>query len=1159
MLSLPGEAAQVAVEADLEKAAAVEAAVEAAQLAAAAEAGSEKAAEKKEPSDQGKVIFAHGMGLTGRIEGATDRTISWMSEFFAEPVDLRFSALRSIEMEVPAKTPIPEHDSMAVILVDGGLFYGNLVTLDTDSIVVDSSRCGLVELALDRVAALRWFRRGDLIWNGPSGSAGISHPDEPPVGRRWLGGPGGEVKSVGWKHRGIVPVDLPDQVEVEFRLRSSKRPEFEVTLLSRKQNAVIKTWDDEVVLRRGDDHLRLLTLDDKDREIALRVFWDQTTDSGTVATLDGTVLGRWQCEGGEPGQRGKEGGVPLLYLAKRELSPQEEPVPDGLAFNNLGRDVTVQGIQVRRWDGKAPRPRTESTSQGTPRVELVDGNSLGIFSGGMVASATPEEVKLSNLSDPIPLSQVESIVFAEHGSIDRTEPKPGTMELRFDDGTRLLAGIRSLEGDRFELSIAGSEAPIKVKKSGLYLAGFHEEIEPAFTDGSFQRGDEVTFEKTSIHGNWVPAKGGQPLWKPPGAEAGVPLAAGKPFELTRNYPEGKPISKAGALVHLKEGQVLPTRVTGIGRNGDWVELDSEYASIKRFEAGEIRAIQFPGAEVNPNHFQDQGWRTVRGKKGQSVVLEKSSEGDASLKKVTLGPGGAWGHASILQGTEIKFNLHTKGYGTLRLRMFGGNTEAGDQDSTRILLAHFGDEIYCGAERTPGDFGMRRDIRAESNKAVPIRISWDAKKLTIYAKEQQAIVVPVTKDYPRNGTSLVFEPADLWGNGEREVIVSDFALKAAPGMISAPPILTEAKERALMIPRFRRDDAPHQVLLAWNGDLLRGSIESATRDAFSFRTGLETHQIPSDRVAAAIWLAPPNNGEDDNEPTSEEAPEEDGNSQAIQIDGAEVVVNGKNLIAMQKVIGGKVEIGAIQAGGVRMNRKGKGKKNTALPLTAADGFHTIRLYNGGELAMKVDSFGPETITGATETLGECRIPASLVGSIRTGKPTGPSASSSAFLGWNLEHAPEPTPTDGQGGDTNSPLVGKDAPPVDLPLLGEGRFKLEKGKVVVLDFWATWCGPCVRAIPEMIESFSRFDSEDFSFVAVNQAEGPGTIEKFLERRGWPNLTVALDAQQSVAGTYGVQGIPHTVIIDKNGKVAWVKTGYQPGAGDEAAEVVEGLLAK
>ena len=299
-----------------------------------------------------------------------------------------------------------------------------------------------------------------------------------------------------------------------------------------------------------------------------------------------------------------------------------------------------------------------------------------------------------------------------------------------------------------------------------------------------------------------------------------------------------------------------------------------------------------------------------------------------------------------------------------------------------------------------------------------------------------------------------------------------------------------------------------------------------------------------------------------EETVEEAAEGNTTGQVIEVNGGEVLIDG-NLAAARGAValGNQIQIvnGMIQAGGVRINANANNKEKKPQKLAAADGFHTIRLYTGGELAMKVSSFGPETLTGSTDALGECKIPASLVGSIRTGKPTGPSTSSAPFLGWNLENAPEPAPTDGQGGDANSPLVGKDAPPVDLPLLSEGRFKLEKGKVVVLDFWATWCGPCVRALPEMIESFSRFDPEKVSFVAVNQAEGPGTIEKFLERRGWSGLTVALDAQQTVAGSYGVQGIPHTVIIGPDGKVAWVKTGFQPGAGEEAAKVVEGLLAE
>lgn len=1126
----------------------------------------EDADEKKAAPKPGKLVFAHGMSLPGTIESATDKTLGWKSDFFSEAVDLRFSALRSAEMEVPAQTPTPE-DSLAVYLADGSHFYGNLVRLDSDSIVIQSSRCGRVELDRNQVSRLQWFRQGDLLWSGPAGSAGISHPGKPPVGRRWHGVSGGEVKTVGWKHRGLVPVELPDKVEVEFRLRSSQRPEFEVTLKSRKQNAIIKTWDDEVVIRRAADHLKLLTLTEKDREIGLRVFWDQQTDSGIVANMDGTILGKWLSEGGKPGQRGEVDGIPVVYLAKRELKPPKNPIPDGLAFNNLGRDITIESIRVRRWDGRDPEPRLDPESQGFPRVEQVDGSVLGVFSDGIVASSDGKTLTFAgDGGSTIPLSRVEAIVFSERKRIASKRPDTGFTELKFQDGTRLLAKIDALQDGAFTLTLPASSKPLTVQKDGLFLATFHEEVDPAFTDGTFHQGDRITFEKTSIHGEWLPGDGPLPIWKPPGAESGVAVTKGQAYEIRRVYSaEEKAIPQVDALLHLDEGQVLPAQVTGIGPNGDWIEIDSQYVDIDRFESGTVRAIQYPGAEVNPHLFEDRGWRIVRGKKGQHVLPQKESDKDGPLKSVTLKPGGAWGHASMLQGTEIRFNLKTNGYGTLRLRLFGGNTEAPDSETTRLLLAHFGDEIYCGAERNPGDFGIRQDIRAESNKPVPIRITWEPKKLVIHAKGQQAAVVPVSEEYPRNGVSIVFEPADLWGNGEREITVSDFSLKAAPGMISSPPVLTENKERALTIPRFRRDDIPKQVLLAWNGDLLRGAIESATDKAFSFRTGLETHQIPTDRVAAAIWLTPPGGESDDEEGGQEEAANEASKGQIIRANGGEILINGNQVVNARGAIiganlGGNVQIinGAVQVAGVQVQAGGN-PGETPQKLSEADGHHTIRLHNGGQLTLAVNSFGPKFVEGRTEALGNCRIPTDLVGSIRTGKLENSGTHSAPFLGWNLQHAPEPSPEGGQGGGANSPLVGKVAPPVDLPLLTEGRFKLEKGKVAVLDFWATWCGPCVRALPEMIESFSDFDPEKVQFIAVNQAEGPDTIRKFLERRNWSDLTVALDSQQAVAGAYGVQGIPHTVVIDAEGKVAWVSSGFRPGIGEETATQVRQLLEK
>ena len=128
-------------------------------------------------------------------------------------------------------------------------------------------------------------------------------------------------------------------------------------------------------------------------------------------------------------------------------------------------------------------------------------------------------------------------------------------------------------------------------------------------------------------------------------------------------------------------------------------------------------------------------------------------------------------------------------------------------------------------------------------------------------------------------------------------------------------------------------------------------------------------------------------------------------------------------------------------------------------------------------------------------------------------------------------------------SDHPLVGETAPDFEVASLDGGKLDLAQhlGKnVLILDFWATWCGPCVRALPVLAEVAASYQAKGVVFYAMNQREEPAVIKAFLERSGL-KLTVGLDRDGKVGALYDVEGIPQTVLIDKKGNVAAVHVGF------------------
>jgi thiol-disulfide isomerase/thioredoxin len=140
-----------------------------------------------------------------------------------------------------------------------------------------------------------------------------------------------------------------------------------------------------------------------------------------------------------------------------------------------------------------------------------------------------------------------------------------------------------------------------------------------------------------------------------------------------------------------------------------------------------------------------------------------------------------------------------------------------------------------------------------------------------------------------------------------------------------------------------------------------------------------------------------------------------------------------------------------------------------------------------------------------------------------------------------------------------LLGKAAPAFDLPTLDGKSAKLSdwKDKIVILDFWATWCGPCRSAMPIIIDVANSFKGKGVQLYAVNIDEDAATIESFLNDEKL-SVDVALDKAGKVAEEYLAAAIPQTVLIGKDGRVQVVHVGFSANLRETLTEQIEALLA-
>lgn len=135
----------------------------------------------------------------------------------------------------------------------------------------------------------------------------------------------------------------------------------------------------------------------------------------------------------------------------------------------------------------------------------------------------------------------------------------------------------------------------------------------------------------------------------------------------------------------------------------------------------------------------------------------------------------------------------------------------------------------------------------------------------------------------------------------------------------------------------------------------------------------------------------------------------------------------------------------------------------------------------------------------------------------------------------------------------------APQITVNSLTNVPLKLSdlKGKVVLLNFWATWCPPCREEIPSMMKLNSAMAGKPFQMVAVSIDEGGvPEIEAFFKSSGY-SLPTYTDPGGEAAKTYGITGVPESYLIDKNGILVKKVIGPHPWDSPETVSFLEGLM--
>jgi len=141
----------------------------------------------------------------------------------------------------------------------------------------------------------------------------------------------------------------------------------------------------------------------------------------------------------------------------------------------------------------------------------------------------------------------------------------------------------------------------------------------------------------------------------------------------------------------------------------------------------------------------------------------------------------------------------------------------------------------------------------------------------------------------------------------------------------------------------------------------------------------------------------------------------------------------------------------------------------------------------------------------------------------------------------------------GGDASSTAPSFTLTTLDGKTSGLSAYK---GQVVMLNFWATWCGPCQQEIPLLDQMYKKYKPAGFALIGVNVDKEAPAVKELLARKP-VSFPVLLDPANQVSKAYHVDEMPSSVIIDRKGQIRYIHRGYKPGDENDYQDRIRQLI--